>query len=310
MMRVEAKTELKSDAVFDIDSYIDLRRAWVNDALDSYLSSETAAPISLRDAMRYSLMCGGKRLRPILALAGAEVVGGDPKLALPLACAVETIHTFSLIHDDLPAIDNDILRRGKPTSHVVFGESVAILAGDALLARSFELISMCADTLPATAVIKALRLIAQASGTLGMVGGQVDDIEAEAREGISLEAVDSIHDRKTGALLTASLVAGALLFEPDQTVISSLENYGHHLGLAFQITDDLLDIEGDEATLGKPIGSDVKRDKATYPKLLGIGESRLRANQAANSAVEALSSFGSQAEPLRALARYMVERKS
>ena len=300
----------ENQSQFDIDSYMSQRREWVNTALEGYLAVERAAPKSLWESMHYSLMCGGKRLRPILALAGAEVVGGDPVLALPLACALECIHTFSLIHDDLPAIDNDNLRRGKPTNHVVFGEPVAILAGDALLALSFELIALSADSLSPKAVLNALRLVAQASGTLGMVGGQVDDIEAEARQGISLTDVDSIHDRKTGALLSASLISGALLFDPAAEVIQALEEYGRYLGLAFQITDDLLDIEGDEATLGKPIGSDIKRDKATYPKLIGLDESRLRAHQAADSAINAVAALGEPAAPLRALARYMVERES
>jgi geranylgeranyl diphosphate synthase type II len=229
---------------------------------------------------------------------------------MPLACALECIHTFSLIHDDLPSIDNDNLRRGKPTNHVVYGEPVAILAGDALLARSFELITFCADHLPAEAVISSLRLVARASGTVGMVGGQVDDIAAEAKADVNLSDVESIHDRKTGALLTASLVSGAMLFSPDQPMIDRLQTYGAHLGLAFQITDDLLDIEGDEAMIGKPVGSDLKRDKATFPKIMGIEESRKRALEAAQSAVDALDGLGESAEPLRALAMYMVERES
>jgi geranylgeranyl diphosphate synthase type II len=297
-------------AHFDLAAYLENRRTWVNESLDAHLPPATEPPTTLHEAMRYSMFCGGKRLRPILVIAGAEVVSGDARLALPLACAVECIHTFSLIHDDLPAIDDDDLRRGMPTSHKVYGEDVAILAGDALLALSFELIALCGETLPPGPVLKAVSLIARASGTMGMVGGQVDDLAAEGNPGVDLTAVESIHARKTGALLSASLLAGAGLFEPPKDTLTRLRDYGDRLGLAFQITDDLLDLHGDEATIGKPVGSDVKHDKATYPKLLGVDASRRLADEAAEGAVTALDGLGPEADPLRALARYMVERES
>jgi geranylgeranyl diphosphate synthase, type II len=295
---------------FDLESYTAERREWVNAALDRFLPPEDAQPATLHRSMRYSLFCGGKRLRPLLVLAGAEAVGGNPQLTLPLACAVECIHTFSLIHDDLPALDDDELRRGQATNHMVFGEAVAILAGDALLALSFELIAHCRESFAAGPVLSAVTLIAQASGTLGMVGGQVDDIESEGREDVDLGTVESIHLRKTGALLNASLLAGATLFDPAPDALSRLQEYGRHLGLAFQITDDLLDLQGDQALLGKPIGSDLKLDKATYPKLIGVEKSRELAEQACNAAIDAVAQFGPEAEPLRALALYMIERQS
>ena len=297
---------------FDLAAYTAERRVWVNEALERCLPPESQSPPVLHRAMRYSTLCGGKRLRPLLVLAGAEVVGGDARAAMPLACAVECIHTFSLIHDDLPALDNDDLRRGMPTSHKVFGEPVAILAGDALLAYAFELIALCASEngLAPLPVLNAITRIARASGTEGMVGGQVDDLESEGRADVSLAQIESIHVRKTGALLSASLLAGAGLFSPPDSVMRSLEAYGHNLGLAFQITDDLLDIQGDEAALGKPVGSDQRNDKATYPKLLGLEQSERLAHQATQAAVDALAGFGSEADPLRALAGYMVQRQS
>jgi geranylgeranyl diphosphate synthase type II len=295
---------------FDLAAYLRERRLWVDDALDAYLPPAKQPPERLHEAIRYSIFCGGKRLRPVFALAGAEAVGGDPLHVLPLACAVECIHTFSLIHDDLPAIDNDELRRGSPTSHVVFGEALAILAGDALLALAFELISECRLYLPAERVLDALAMVARASGTRGMVGGQVSDIESEGRQDLDEPTVASIHARKTGALLLASLLAGARLCGARVSQEASLREYGRQVGLAFQITDDVLDLEGDTVLLGKPIGSDLKQDKATYPKVLGIPASRALAHQASEAAIAALSGFGHTADPLRALAHYVVERES
>ena len=309
---INSAPSLAAGLSFDLAAYTAERRGWVNEALERCLPPEDQAPSVLHRAMRYSTLCGGKRLRPLLVLAGAEVVGGDPRAAMPLACAVECIHTFSLIHDDLPALDNDDLRRGVPTSHKVFGEPVAILAGDALLAYAFELIATCASepgVAPGSA-LNAITWIARASGTEGMVGGQVDDLASEGRTDVSLAEIESIHVRKTGALLSASLLAGASLFSPPDAVMRSLKAYGHNLGLAFQITDDLLDIQGDEAALGKPVGSDERNDKATYPKLLGLEQSEWLARQTTLAAVDALAEFGPEADPLRALAGYMVERQS
>ena len=295
---------------FDLAAYLTERRDWTDQALDVYLPPADALPPKLHEAMRYSLFCGGKRLRPILALAGAEAVGGDPLWALPLACAVECIHTFSLIHDDLPALDDDALRRGNPTSHVVYGEAMAILAGDALLALAFDLIAECRLYAPAERVLDALAMVARASGTRGMVGGQVSDIESEGRDDLDEAAVASIHARKTGALLLASLMAGARLCGAPVTQERALHTYGEQIGLAFQITDDILDLEGDADKLGKPLGSDLKQDKATYPKVLGLPASRALARRASDAALAALTDFDGHADPLRALARYIVERDS
>ena len=295
---------------FDLAAYLAERRALTDRALDIYLPDADALPPRLHDAMRYSIFCGGKRLRPILAYAGAEAVGGALEWVTPLACAVECIHTFSLIHDDLPAIDDDDLRRGNPTSHVVYGEAMAILAGDALLALAFDLIAECRVHVPAERVLDAVAMVARASGTRGMVGGQVSDIESEGLSSVDEATVASIHARKTGALLLASLLAGARLCGASAAEERALHIYGARTGLAFQITDDILDLVGDAEKIGKPVGSDLKQDKATYPKVLGIPASRALARRACDDALTALNHFGPSADPLRALAHYIVERES
>ena len=295
---------------FDLAAYLAERRRLTARALDIYLPPADSLPPRLHEAMRYSLFCGGKRLRPILVYAGAEAVGGPPEWVTPLACAVECIHTFSLIHDDLPAIDDDHLRRGNPTSHVVYGEAMAILAGDALLALAFDLVAECRVHVSADRVLDAVAMVARASGTRGMVGGQVSDIESEGRDDLDEATVASIHARKTGALLLASLMAGARLCGATVTQERALHIYGRHTGLAFQITDDILDLEGDADKLGKPLGSDLKQDKATYPKVLGIPASRALARRACDTALAALDGFDHHADPLRALAHYIVERDS
>jgi geranylgeranyl diphosphate synthase type II len=295
---------------FDLSAYVAQRRALTDRALDICLPPADALPPHLHEAMRYSLFCGGKRLRPILVFAGAEAVDGPLEWVIPLACAVECIHTFSLIHDDLPAIDNDDLRRGSPTSHVVYGEAMAILAGDALLAHAFDLIADCRLHVPAERVLDAVTMVARASGTRGMVGGQVSDIESEGRADLNIATVDSIHARKTGALLLASLLAAARLCGASLAQERALYLYGEQVGLAFQITDDILDLEGDAEKIGKPLGSDLKQDKATYPKLLGIPASRALARRAIDQALAALELFDQKADPLRALAHFIIERDS
>lgn len=294
---------------FDLATYLTERRELADRALDSYLPPADSLPPRLHEAMRYSLFCGGKRLRPILALSVAEVLGQAPRTVLALACALECIHTFSLIHDDLPALDNDDLRRGSPTSHVVFGEAMAILAGDALLALAFDLIGECRLFCPEGQVLDALAMVSRAVGTRGMVGGQVADMESEGKDGLTEADIASIHARKTGALLIASLLAPARLCGASGAQERALRDYGHHLGMAFQITDDILDLDGDAAQIGKPIGSDLAQDKATYPKVLGLDASRRLARRSAAAAAAALHSFDARADPLRALARYVVERR-
>jgi geranylgeranyl diphosphate synthase type II len=253
------------------------------------------------------VLAPGKRLRPTLVLAGAEAVGGVADDVMPTACALECIHAFSLIHDDLPCMDNDDYRRGRLTNHKVYGDALALLAGDALLALAFQLIADNIATAPADRVLPTLRLVAEASGTWGMVGGQVVDMESQGHE-VTPETLRYIHAHKTGALLTASVLAGAMLAGATVDQTTTLTSYGGHIGLAFQIADDILDVTGDEALLGKPVGSDQERDKATYPRLFGLEESRRRAHAEVESALQTLEPFGPPAEPLRAIARYIVER--
>ncbi len=280
----------------------------MNAALSRYTPPADAPPVVLHAAMRYSLFAGGKRLRPLLCVAGAEAVGGTGDAVLPTACALEMVHTFSLIHDDLPALDNDDLRRGRPTLHKAYDEAIAILAGDALHTLAFATIATYQEGAP-DAVLRAIRILADACGERGMVGGQVDDILHE-RQPVSAEMLRSIHARKTGALLTASLLCGAILSGTTPEREAALGACGEQIGVAFQIVDDVLDVTGDDATLGKPAGSDLKLDKATYPKLFGLDESRRLACLAADHAADALAGFGASADPLRAFARFIVERNA
>ncbi len=293
---------------FDFNTYVRERTRLVNDALDRYTPAPTVHPAELHEAIRYSLFAGGKRIRPLLCIASAEAVGGKAEDVLPTACALEMIHTFSLIHDDLPAIDNDDFRRGYPTSHKKFGEAIAVLAGDALHTLAFTTIAVHQQASLAATVINVVRCVALASGTLGMVGGQVDDIACEGKT-ISAETLRSIHRRKTGALLHAAIETGAILAGASPTDLSALHIYGDQIGLAFQIIDDILDVTSDDATLGKPAGSDIKNDKATYPKLFGLKESNRLAQTATDAAIAAIASFGPSAEPLRSFARFIISRE-
>lgn len=274
-------------------------------ALESYLASWTAVPDPLRDAVRYSLFAGGKRLRPALALGACEMVCGDDAPAMPAACALEMIHTYSLIHDDLPAMDNDDLRRGKPTLHKVAGEAMAILAGDALLTMAFHLLARGAASNPAA--LQVVEEIAGAAGAWGMVGGQALDMAHEG-ERIGIEALRETHAMKTGALIRVSVRAGALLAGSDARTLDALTRYGDAAGLAFQIADDILDVAGSEAAIGKPVGSDAANAKATYPSILGLDRARQLAGEAVQRALEALDIFGPEADPFRALAVFIVHR--
>ena len=292
---------------FVLKPYLEARRVSIEEALDRFLPGADDRPARLHQSLRYSVLAPGKRLRPTLVLAGAEAVGGTAADVMPTACALECIHAFSLIHDDLPCMDNDDYRRGRLTNHKVYGEALALLAGDALLALAFQLICDNAATAPPERILPTLRMVAEASGTWGMVGGQVVDMESQGKE-VTPDTLRYIHEHKTGALLTASVLSGAMLAgaAPDQ--MDALRRYGGHIGLAFQIADDILDVTGDQALLGKPVGSDEERDKATYPRLYGLEESRRRAAAEVDSAVHALDLFGTPAEPLRAIARYIIER--
>jgi geranylgeranyl diphosphate synthase, type II len=260
----------------------------------------------LAEAMRYSALGGGKRLRPALAFAAAEGCGSDREPALPVAAAVEMIHTYSLIHDDLPAMDDDDFRRGRPTSHKVFGEALAILAGDALLTQAFEVLAGAAAIAPGRRV-EIMREIAASGGAAGLVGGQVADLEGEGRE-LTLPELEYIHARKTGALILASVRAGALAGGGDTGQLAALSEYARRVGLCFQIVDDLLDVEGNPAATGKSTGRDTTRRKATFPAIFGVEASRQRAAELVDEALAALAAFGPVAEPLRALARFVGRR--
>lgn len=290
----------------DLQSYLSTKRCLIDDALSQYLPPEDAYPDVIFRAMRYGVLAGGKRIRPILTLAACEAVGGDVSVAMPTACAVEFIHAFSLIHDDLPALDNDDLRRGQPTAHKAFGEAIAILAGDALLAFAFQTITRT-EGVSAETVLDVVRRIASAAGTSGMVVGQVVDMISEGKE-IPAETLAFMHRHKTGALIEASVVCGGLLGGGSHDRIEALKLYGERLGLAFQIADDILDIEGEQEKIGKTVGSDLRKHKSTYPSLCGLDKSRDLARHAVGDAVNALRGFGSEADPLRAIAGFVIER--
>ncbi|NTV90385.1 MAG: polyprenyl synthetase family protein, partial [Clostridiales bacterium] len=262
-------------------------------------------------AMRYSLLAGGKRLRPVLALAVCEMLGGEESDVLPYGCAIEMIHTYSLIHDDLPAMDNDDFRRGSPTSHKVFGDAIAILAGDALLNKAFELmLSYTAsrnDGLPYR--ICAMGIIAQASGTYGMIGGQVVDIQSEGRE-ISSDLLEYMHECKTGALIKAPVLAAAVLCGADEEQYRRLEEYSANIGLAFQIKDDIMDIEGSFEEMGKPVGSDTASSKSTFVSIYGMDKSKEMLADSIDKAIKALDIFGAKAEFLKMLAEYIASRNN
>jgi geranylgeranyl diphosphate synthase type II len=295
----------------DLKSYFDHRISQVDKALESVLPGESTLPASLHKAMRYSIFAGGKRIRPILMIAACEAVGGDPARVMPAACAMEMIHTYSLIHDDLPAMDDDDFRRGRPTNHKVFGEATAILAGDALLTEAFILLSNpeASREIDPEIIRRVVHIIARCAGSLGMVGGQVVDMESEGKK-IDFPTLEYIHTHKTGALILASVQAGALIGGADEGVFAALTRYGEAAGLAFQVADDILDVVGDQAQLGKDVGSDQAREKATYVALLGLEEARQRARELRDVALTALDPLGESAEPLRSIASYIVDRSS
>lgn len=295
--------------MFDLQSYLTEKRAVIDSALDRYLPPEERYPQELFRAVRYGVLQGGKRLRPTLTLAACEAVGGDAEVAMPTACAVEFIHAFSLIHDDLPALDNDDLRRGQPTTHKVFGEPIAILAGDVLLAYAFQTIAQFTRDASPSIVLEVSRRVAAATGAEGMVVGQVVDMISEGRQ-VDGKTMEFMHANKTGALLKVAVVSGGLLGGGTPEQVSALETYGEKIGLAFQIADDILDIVGDETKIGKPVGSDLEQRKSTYPGLYGLTRSRELARQASDGAVAALQPFDDRAEPLRSIARFIVERDS
>ena len=294
----------------DLQGYLREKQALVDERLRQILDAVTDCPGALVEAMRYSLLAPGKRLRPKLVILAAEACGGSDRNALPAACAVEMIHTYSLIHDDLPAMDDDDLRRGLPTCHKQFGEALAILAGDGLLTMAFGLL---AENYPPATAAGCCRELARGAGAAGMAGGQVEDLAWE-KQPHSLEALENIHARKTGALFRACLRLGAWTAQgenpagPDSDILVNLDNYGRCFGMVFQITDDLLDVEGTAQETGKRVGKDAARGKLTYPGYVGVAESRCRARQLCQEGQESVRSLGQRGERLAALLRLVIER--
>ena len=291
---------------FDLGSWVQSRSKEVDRALDRFLPKASTRPGTIHKSMRYSLFAGGKRMRPALVLAAAEACGGDPKEAMPLACAVECIHTYSLIHDDLPAMDNDDFRRGKPTNHKVFGEGIAVLAGDALLTQAFEIAAQ-ARSWPRYSHKDLVLEIAKASGSLQLIAGQVADLEGEGKK-VSLAQLQYIHERKTSALLCCSVRLGGMSANCTPAQLQALTDFGYHVGLAFQVIDDILDVTQSTETLGKTAGKDVAAQKATYPRLVGLEKSKKIAASLTAKAFAALKPFRGRAVALEALAKYLLER--
>jgi len=292
----------------NLKAYLRTRQKKVDRALDRYLPKANTKPATLHKAMRYSLFAGGKRLRPILCLAAAEACRGKIDDALPLACALECIHTYSLVHDDLPSMDNDDFRRGRPTCHKAFGEGIAVLAGDALLTIAFEIVSKAKPS-PRYDISTLLREIAVAAGSQKLIAGQVADLEAEGKN-VKRDQLQFIHENKTAAILKSSVRLGAMSANAEAKKLSAITRFGQRLGLAFQIIDDILDVTQTSEILGKSAGKDLAAKKATYPAVIGLDKSRAEARRLTRQAHDTLSAFaGRDAEPLHALANYLLERE-
>ena len=293
-----------------VNSYLKRRAVEVNEWLDRLVPSESTPPQKIHRAMRYSLLAGGKRLRPALVLASGEALGADTDDLMPAACAIEMIHTYSLIHDDLPAMDDDDLRRGRPTCHKAFGEAVAILAGDALLTQAFRVLAADAPLRDAERQVRVIREIATAAGTVdALIGGQVADIEGEGKA-VDVSMLEYIHRSKTGAMITASVVVGGIIAGATEDQIDKLRPYGERIGLAFQIADDILDVTSTSEQLGKTPGKDQAASKATYPAVHGIAASEARARELVAEAVEIVSSINADTQILQEIARFIIARRS
>jgi geranylgeranyl diphosphate synthase type II len=295
----------------ELKSYLKHRQELVNQYLEQCLPAAEQYPATIHRAMRYSVFAGGKRLRPILALASAEAVGGKAEGTLPVACALELVHTYSLIHDDLPAMDNDDLRRGRPTSHKVFGEAMAILAGDALLTLAFELLTSpsLGSLMSPRQQVTIIRELSLAAGSCGLIGGQVVDIESEGKP-VDAPQLEYIHTHKTGSLIRASVRAGGLAAGCSAEQLQALSGYGEKVGLAYQIIDDILDVEGESSTLGKNTGGDASAGKATYPSVWGMKQAKDQAQHLIADAQADLAPLGEQSRILKELARFILQRKS
>jgi geranylgeranyl diphosphate synthase type II len=297
----------KTEKDFDLSAYLERTTNAVNAGLERLLPKAATKPSTIHTAMRYSLFAGGKRLRPALCIAAAEACGGDLEGAVPYACAVECIHTYSLIHDDLPAMDNDDFRRGKPTNHKVFGEGIAILAGDALLTQAFEILAYAPSGRRYPHNVTVLEL-AKASGSLQLIAGQVADLEGEGKK-LDEKELRYIHERKTSALLTCSARLGGMSANCNLSQLEALTDFGYHVGLAFQVIDDILDVTQTSEQLGKTAGKDVAAQKATYPSIVGLEKSRQIAKRLTDKAFAALKPFRGQAAALEGLAKYLLERE-
>lgn len=301
-----AQTEAASR--FDLASYLKNKKQLVEAALDASLP--ITRPEKIYEAMRYSLLAGGKRLRPILCLTTCELMGGTTEIALPTACALEMIHTMSLIHDDLPSMDDDDYRRGKLTNHKVYGEDIAILAGDALLSYAFEHVATQTRHVALPNLVDVLGRLGRTVGAAGLVGGQVLDLESEGKPDVTVETLKFIHIHKTGALLETSVVSGAILAGAAREDVQRLSKYAQNIGLAFQIIDDILDVTSTQEELGKTAGKDERDHKATYPSLWGIEESQKQAQTLIDEAIAQLIPYGDAAVPLEAIARFIITRKN
>lgn len=306
MVVIDNKRVAQRESSFNLTTYLGERQAIVETALERSLP--VVYPEKIYEAMRYSLMAGGKRLRPVLCLATCELTGGTVDMALPTACALEMIHTMSLIHDDLPAMDNDDYRRGKLTNHKMFGEDVAILAGDGLLAYAFEHVAVETKNVPADRLLKVVAMLGRAVGAAGLVGGQIVDLDCEGKPDVSLETLNFIHNHKTAALLEASVTSGAVLAGASEADLQRLSRYAQNIGLAFQIVDDILDITATQEELGKTAGKDLQAQKATYPSIWGLEESKRQAERLIMGAKAELAEFGDKADPLIALAEFITSR--
>jgi len=296
---------------FDVNGYLSKCAALSESFAEEVLRPEGHLPSELYSAMRYSFFAGGKRIRPALAFAAAEAISGDGSTSIPFGVAIEMVHTYSLIHDDLPSMDDDDLRRGKPTCHVKFGEAIAILAGDALLADAFAMLTgeWVTGRFPADIIVKCIKEISLAAGGAGMVAGQAVDILSEGKT-LDLPALEFLHTHKTGALIRASVLTGGLSAGATGKELNALERYADRVGLAFQIADDILDVEGDTETLGKPVGSDEGLSKATYPSVVGLGEAKRRLAELIEEANEFTALFGERGEPLRQIATFVGSRNN
>ena len=313
LKRLKARLGSDEDKImkpFDIGTYLKEKKELVDRTLDSVLPEKDSFPPKLHQAMRYCLFSGGKRLRPILAIAAAEAVGDDGHTVVREACALELIHTYTLIHDDLPSMDNDDYRRGCLTTHRVFGEAVAVLTGDALQTEAFCLLSATENSaFSPEQKIKVIKLISEACGSKGIIGGQAVDLESEGKT-ISRERLDYIHSHKTAKLITSAVLTGAILADANKVQLTDLNRYGEAIGLAFQITDDILDIISTTEQLGKTVGKDQKVEKATYPSLLGIKEAKKIQMSLYEKSLDSIKTFDEKAGPLREIAKLIIERKN